>query len=165
MQSRRRWRWVVWLTLAVGGLFLIGWFQHTQQSWFTPAGSEYEPVYPTQHPTEEAIRQLALLEPNEKVRLERLAQQFTARFRQYEVPLRARFQEGDESPMRLYAAMSVPRWYIARVARQLWRETFWATGREHTLPIYETYIFGQSRQIGVCERNPQTGEVEVRLVW
>lgn len=164
MQTRRRWRWLFSLALALGVLFLLGWFRYEQQQWLNQAVNEFEPVYPAQHPPEEAVRQLALHEPNERARLERLTQQFTLRFRAHEVPLRARVAESGDS-VRLYTAVSIPRWYTARVARQLWRETLWATEREHAIPIYETYVFGRSRQIGVCERNPQTGEVEVRLVW
>ncbi len=161
MRTNRHRRLIAYGLLAIGALVLVGWLRYEQQRSFARVIIEEEPVYPAQHPTEGQICEWVAQTPDNSARLEIVARQFTQRFRQHDVPLRAR---RDGETVRLYVAVSIPRWYTARVARQIWKETLWATGREPSIPIYETYVLSHSRQIGVCARNPDSGEVEVRLI-
>ena len=70
--------------------------------------------------------------------------------------------KGRVALLRLNAAAALPRWYTARAARLGYDEATRALGREVPVHIYETYIVGSARLIGVCRARNGTVEVALR---
>ncbi len=146
------------LLLGVVGIF--GWLSREQARADEVLYSEL--YYTT--PSLEGVS--ADLPSNPDERLEQFVRQFTARYRQIDVPLRVRVMKDSEGKpyLRLSVSMIVPRWYTARTARTLWQEARAVMGYELPVEIHETVIFGQSRWIGECVRTPDQDELLVRLI-
>ncbi|MFQ3610731.1 MAG: hypothetical protein SNJ72_04460 [Fimbriimonadales bacterium] len=153
-------RWIAYGLLLLAVLSLFGWLSREQAR--ADAILQSELNYPT--PTSEPLP--AGLAADTKVRLEQLATHFTNRYRRLDVPLRVRvLKDKAEKPyLRLGVAVIIPRWYTARTAHALWQEARSVAGYEVPIHIHETYIFGQSRWIGECVRQPDDTEPLVRLI-
>jgi hypothetical protein len=110
-----------------------------------------------------AIRKETQQQPTDEAKLRTLADRLTHHYRELDTPLRFKVIKTDDGAMalRLNVAVALPRWYTARAARLGYDEARRALGREVPVHIYETYIIGKARLIGVCrDRN---GVVEVAL--
>ncbi|MFN7162846.1 MAG: hypothetical protein ACK4NB_07255, partial [Fimbriimonadales bacterium] len=148
--------------LLLVGLGLLGWLQSEQRR--VDARLHETPNFgePDWSRSLQTLRQQVNRQPTSEAKLAALADLLTAPYRQHDAPLRFRIVYDNGEPiLRLNAAVVVPRWYAARAARIAHEEARRALGREVPVHIYETYIVGQSRFIGVArERN---GVVEVAM--
>lgn len=160
---KRALRYAPYVCLLLVGLGLLGWLQNEQrraEERLQETAQFGEPDWSQHLP---ALRQKVDQQPTSEAKLAVLADLLTAPYRQHDAPLRFRVieLENGERALRLNAAVVVPRWYAARAARLGYEEAKRALGREVPVHIYETYIVGRSRLIGVArERN---GAVEVAL--
>lgn len=160
---KRGLRFAVYGILLLVGLGLLGWLRAEQRRAEEPSYEVFtfnEPDWARWLP---ALRQTAAQHSSEADRLNVLANLLTAPYREQDAPLRFRVMTEPDGRLvlRLNAGMLVPRWYTARAAQTAYREARHLLGRETPVYIYETYIVGKPRLIGVCrERN---GVVEVAL--
>lgn len=160
---KRMLRYAPYLCLLLMGLGLLGWLQNEQKRAEESLHESIQFGEPDWSQQLAAVRQKVDQQPNSESKLAALAESLTAPYRQHDAPLRFRVMEleNGERVLRLNAAVVVPRWYTARAARLGYEEARRALGRETPVHIYETYIVGRSRFIGVArERN---GVVEVAL--
>ncbi|MFN4032758.1 MAG: hypothetical protein ACK4ME_03935 [Fimbriimonadales bacterium] len=160
---KRALRYTPYVCLLLMGLGLLGWLQSEQQR--ADARLHETPNFgePDWSRSVQTLRQQVDREPTPEAKLATLADLLTAPYRQHDAPLRFRiaYSADGEPILRLNAAVVVPRWYAARAARIAHEEARRALGRETPVHIYETYIVGPSRFIGVTrERN---GVVEVAM--
>ena len=119
-----------------------------------------EPVWNDRLP---AVRQETLQQPTDEAKLRTLTDRLTHHYRELDAPLRFKVIATDDGALalRLNAAAALPRWYTARAARLGYDEATRALGREAPVYIYETYIVGKARLIGICRA--RNGVVEVAL--
>jgi len=110
-----------------------------------------------------AVREATRQQPTEAAKLQILADRLTRHYRELDTPLRFKVIETDDGTLalRLNVAAALPRWYTARAARLGYDEATRALGREAPVYIYETYIVGKARLIGICRS--RNGIVEVAL--
>ncbi len=160
---KRALRYTPYVCLLLVVLGLLGWLQSEQRR--VDARLHELPNFsePDWSRSLQTLRQQVNRQPTPEAKLAALADLLTAPYRQHDAPLRFRIvHSADGEPiLRLNAAVVVPRWYAARAARIAHEEARRALGREVPVHIYETYIVGQSRFIGVArERN---GVVEVAM--
>lgn len=159
---KRALRYTPYVCLLLVGLGLLGWLQSEQRR--VDARLHETPNFgePDWSRSLQTLRQQVNRQPTSEAKLAALADLLTAPYRQHDAPLRFRIVYDNGEPiLRLNAAVVVPRWYAARAARIAHEEARRALGREVPVHIYETYIVGQSRFIGVArERN---GVVEVAM--
>jgi|AFSR01.1.fsa_nt_gi hypothetical protein len=149
------------IVLAVVGL--LGWARIEQRraEEVQYGGIEvHEPIWSDYLP---AVRQEALQQPTEEAKLRTLADRLTHHYRELDTPLRFKVIATDDGALalRLNVAAALPRWYTARAARLGYDEATRALGREVPVYIYETYIVGKARLIGICRA--RNGIVEVAL--
>lgn len=161
---KRGLRYAPYLILLLLGIGLFGWLrveQRRNEERLHESVQFGEPDW-TLHLAE--LRRTVQAEPSPDARLEMLARQLTRYYRTHEAPLRfrvARDANGD-TILRLNAALIVPRWYSARAARVAYQEARRALGREVRVHIYETYIVGAPRFIGICRERDGVVEVAMR---
>ncbi|MCX7994101.1 MAG: hypothetical protein N2651_10600 [Fimbriimonadales bacterium] len=160
---KRALRYAPYLIVLLAVLGLLGWARFEQrraERVLNESVSFSEPEWARHLPS---IRAAVQRRPTDEAKLTLLTDQITAVYRELDVPLRFKLVKSEAStPMlRLNAAVILPRWYTARAARLAYDEARRALGREIPVHIYETYIVGRSRKIGVCRE--QDGVVEVAL--
>lgn len=158
---RRVLRYAPYLGLLVIALGLLGWFRVEQNRMERQINSPFQFSEPDWAQHLPRIRQAVRPAAPEVVQLRALADALTAPYREVNAPLRFKvIQQSDGAPaLRLNAAMAVPRWYTARAARLAYTEARRLLGREVPIHIYETYIVGRARLIGVCRERAGTLEV------
>lgn len=160
---KRALRYAPYVCLLLIGLSLLGWLQNEQRRAEESLHETVQFGEPNWSQHLPAVRQKVAQQPTSEAKLAALADLLTAPYRRHDAPLRFRVieLENGERALRLNAAVVVPRWYAARAARIAYEEARSALGREVPVYIYETYIVGRSRFIGVArERN---GAIEVAL--
>ncbi|GIV08369.1 MAG: hypothetical protein KatS3mg019_0460 [Fimbriimonadales bacterium] len=156
-------RYAPYFCLLLVGLGVLGWLKNEQRR---AEESFHETVpfgEPNWSPRLAALRQQVDRQPTRDAKLAALADLLTAHYREHDAPLRFRVMEltNGERALRLNAAVVVPRWYAARAARRGYEEAKRALGREVPVRVYETYIVGRSRFIGIARE--RDGVVEVAM--
>jgi len=152
-----------YLVILLAVIGLLGWAR-TEQQRAEDAMHETldfrEPVWNDHLP---AVRRQTQQQPTDEAKLRTLADRLTHHYRELDTPLRFKVIQTDDGALalRLNAAAALPRWYTARAARLGYDEATRALGREVPVHIYETYIVGSARLIGICRA--RNGVVEVAL--
>ncbi|MCS7208749.1 MAG: hypothetical protein NZ874_04175 [Fimbriimonadales bacterium] len=160
---KRGCRYAPYLIVLLAALGFLGWIdlEHRRvEEMVRESLSFSEPDWAEHLPT---IRKQVQAQQTDTAKLLTLADQLTVPYRQIDAPLRFKVVQTDSGQLvlRLNAAAALPRWYTARAARIAYNEARRALGRETPVHIYETYIVGQSRLMGVCRE--RDGRVEVAL--
>lgn len=160
---KRALRYAPYFCLLLIGLGLLGWLKNEQRRAEESLHETVQFGEPDWSPRLAALRQQVDQQPTSEAKLAALAELLTAPYREHDAPLRFRVIElaNGERALRLNAAVVVPRWYAARAARLGYEEAKRALGREVPVHIYETYIVGRSRFIGVAREH--NGAVEVAM--
>lgn len=155
----------------LGGIvvLIVGWFIiNPYEVVPVPLG---ESVYPgpdeswAPNRTEIARTLQAACFTDETEKLRAFSDLFKKRYREQSLPFYCRLVEQDGQPLfRLFCTGAMPRWYTARVARSLWEEIRYHTGRTVPVLIYESSIFQDPRYIGKCYVLESGKDIEVRFI-
>lgn len=161
---RRAFQYAPYAVVVLAVLSLVGWFRAEQHRLEHESDNTFHFEEPEWANHLADIRAAVRQQPSEEAKLVTLANLMTAPYRQQNLPLRFKVIHTDDGTLvlRLNAAVVVPRWYTARAARLAHSEAQRLIGREVPIHIYETYIVGRSRLIGIYRARNGTVEVAFR---